>query len=346
MATEAEHQAFMDIWVELKNEVLENMLQRHGMPIDAKKWVQDFIEYNCAGGKLNRGLSLLQCSQILFGTQMTTEVCRKVCILGWCIEWLQASCLVIDDIMDQSAVRRGRPCWYRHSKVKMIAINDSFLLVSIVFQLIRNHFHGEDYYADLIDLFRDVIERTELGQLLDATCQPHNEKPDLSRFTMDRYKKIVTYKTTFYTFYMPVACAMLLRGLNDRELHQIARTYCIEIGIYFQIQDDFLDCYGDPAIIGKTGTDIQENKCTWLVVQACMRLNHEQKVRLRDNYGRSDPSSIERIKKLYNELKLPSVYEEYEQSAYQSIYQRIAETDKLPAQMFIFLLQRIYKRDK
>lgn len=50
----------MDIWVELKNEVLENMLQRHGMPIDAKKWVQDFIEYNCAGGKLNRGLSLLQ----------------------------------------------------------------------------------------------------------------------------------------------------------------------------------------------------------------------------------------------------------------------------------------------
>lgn len=40
----------------------------------------------------------------------------------------------------------------------MIAINDSFLLVSIVFQLIRNHFHGEDYYADLIDLFRDVSD--------------------------------------------------------------------------------------------------------------------------------------------------------------------------------------------
>nr|CCA26954.1 farnesyl pyrophosphate synthetase putative [Albugo laibachii Nc14] len=346
MATTSELQAFMAVWEELKQEVLENLLKTYGMPIDAKKWVQDFIEYNCTGGKLNRGLSLLQCSQILFGPEMTAGISRKVCILGWCIEWLQASCLVIDDIMDQSAVRRRRPCWYRNSKVQMIAINDSFLLVSIVFQVIRNHFHGEDYYADLIELFRDVIQKTELGQLLDATCQPHERPPDLSRFTTERYEKIVTYKTAFYTFYMPVACAMLLRGLNDSELDQIARSYCIEIGIYFQIQDDFLDCYGDPAIIGKVGTDIQENKCTWLVVQACIKSNHEQKKLLKENYGRSDSQSIEQIKNLYNELKLPSTYKEYEQKAYHSICQRIAQTDSLSSQMLLFLLQRIYKREK
>ena len=65
---------------------------------------------------------------------------------------------------------------------------------------------------------------------------------------MSRYTAIVKYKTSYYSFYLPVVLAMNMAGIKDPELFEGAKTILLEIGHYFTVTDDFLDCFGDPAV--------------------------------------------------------------------------------------------------
>merc|ERR1711903_346382 len=86
--------------------------------------------------------------------------------------------------------------------------------------------------------------------------------------TLDRWTAIVKYKTAFYSFYLPVAMAMVCAGIEDRKEYDAAREILVVMGVYFQAQDDFLDAFGGKEVIGKIGTDIQDKKCGWLFVNA------------------------------------------------------------------------------
>lgn len=64
------------------------------------------------------------------------------------------------------------------------------------------------------------------------------------------------------------------------------------MGHFFQVQDDYLDCFGDPAVTGKIGTDIEDNKCGWLIIKALETCSDDQKVVLEANYAKKDPASV------------------------------------------------------
>ncbi|GMF41818.1 unnamed protein product [Phytophthora fragariaefolia] len=163
---------------------------------------------------------------------------------------------------------------------------------------------------------------------------------------MCSYRQIVINKTAYYTFYLSAACAMFLNGVVDEPSHNLAKKICVQIGEYFQIQDDFLDCYGDEKVIGKVGTDIQDNKCSWLVVQALDRATPDQRETLKKNYGCNDPDAIAVIKKLYNDLDLASVYHRYEDETYKMLSEEIAQVTMMPSEVFTLLVSKIFKRNK
>jgi len=346
--TTSDRDKFMLIYPQLRDEMLTHM-STNEMTDEAKDWCREMMDYTVPGGKLNRGLTVIAVHRTLTeanqGRDLTDLEIAKASVLGWAIEFLQAFFLVADDVMDASQTRRGQPCWYKVPKVGNIAINDSFLLESFVFTMLKQHFGHETYYLQLVELFLQVVQQTEFGQLLDLTSQEEN-KVDLSRFSLERCQKIVKYKTAFYTFYLPVAIGMITSGVKELEAYDLAKRICCQMGEYFQFQDDYLDCYGDPEVIGKVGTDIQDNKCSWLVVQALDRVTAAQRRVLESNYGQWDDRKVKKVKDVYNVLNLKKVFEDYEEDSYQKIQKELDQVTLMPRDVFELLLKKIYKRSK
>lgn len=321
------------------------------MPQEAITWFKNNLNYNTPGGKLNRGLSVVDTYAILNNTtadMLDDETYKKVAILGWAIELLQAYFLVADDMMDQSKTRRGQPCWYLKEGVGNIAINDSFMLDGAIYEILRKHFRQDSYYVDLLDLFHEVTFQTELGQLLDLVTADE-EHVDLDKFSLEKHSFIVIFKTAYYSFYLPVALAMYMSGINDEEDLRQVKEVLIPLGEYFQIQDDFLDCFGTPEQIGKIGTDIKDNKCSWVVNQALLHATPEQRKLLDNNYGKKDDESEARCKQLFKDMGIEKIYHDYEESTVQKLRQHISQIDEsrgLKKDVLTAFLNKVYKRSK
>lgn len=212
----------------------------------------------------------------------------------------------------------------------------------------KHFFRGEKYYVDLLELFNETSFQTELGQLLDLITAPE-DKVDLDNFNITKYFFIVRYKTAFYSFYLPVALAMYQAGLATPENLKRARDVLIPMGEFFQVQDDYLDCYGNPDYIGKIGTDIKDNKCGWLINKALEIVTPEQRKLLDDNYGKKDDEAEAKVKALYLELNIAGHYKEYEAKAIKEIealVQHVDESDGLKRDVFTGFLAKVAGRDK
>ncbi|XP_078448642.1 farnesyl pyrophosphate synthase isoform X2 [Lampetra planeri] len=342
----ADTQAFDQLFGQLAADLTQADLE-HPEIGDAIKRLKEVLEYNVPGGKRNRGLSVIASfRELASASQHTEENVTRALVVGWCVELLQAFFLVADDLMDQSTTRRGQLCWYKKENVGNDAVNDSFLLEATIYRLLKKYCRGQPYYLHLVELFLQTTYQTELGQALDLmSAQPN--KIDLSIFTEQRYKSIVKYKTAFYSFYLPVAAAMYIAGIESEEAHENAKAILLEMGEFFQIQDDYLDCFGDPEVTGKIGTDIEDNKCGWLVVQALKKASPEQRIILEENYGRHDVEKIARVKDVYTALELERVYHEYEDCSYRTLTALIKQhAGSLPEEVFLAFARKIYKRQK
>ncbi|KAJ3034093.1 Farnesyl pyrophosphate synthetase [Rhizophlyctis rosea] len=335
---------FEGVFDTLASDLLQEM-EAYKLPQDGMEYVKKMLYATVPGGKNNRGMTVPSALRSILKRDLTDDEKFRAATLGWCVELLQAFFLISDDIMDASITRRGQPCWYRQEGIGMKAINDAFICEMGIYRLIKKYFRTEPYYLDLIELFHETTFQTELGQLMDLITAPEDEV-DLKKFSIKKHAYIVEYKTAYYSFYLPIALAMRMGGITSEAAYKQALDVLLPLGEYFQVQDDYLDCYGAPEVIGKIGTDIQDNKCGWLIVQALDRASAEQRKILDECYGQKDAAKEAAVKKVYIDLNVEEVYRKYEEDSYTRISTLIEKVDDslLPREMFVTFMNRIYKR--
>ncbi|XP_018376436.1 PREDICTED: farnesyl pyrophosphate synthase-like [Trachymyrmex cornetzi] len=342
--SEEESQHMMAMWPDIVRDITEE-IENSNFP-DVAKWMKKVLQYTVLGGKKTRSLALIYAYKLLAPSdQLTEENIRLARILAWCLELLQAFLLVIDDIQDRSLLRRGKPCWYLYNDIGPAAINDGLLLECSIFYLIKKHFKGKDCYVNVLEVFHNLTFKTIIGQSLDLLSTSFGKKPNLDLFTMSRYNSICQYKSSQYSFILPITAAMQLAGIKDPEMFRQAKTILSEMGHLFQVQDDYLGCYGKSDVHGKDYTDIQEGKCTWLIVVALQRATPEQRKILEECYGSSDLEKVRRVKQLFTDLDLPKIYSTYEEETYNLLKVRIQQIScGLPRSLFLSLSSNLFHR--
>jgi len=193
------------------------------------------------------------------------------------LDLLHASALIHDDLMDDSDIRRGRPATHvhysrRHGERGLTGDASRFGASAAILlgdlsqawadELLRTCGLPSDRVLDGLRCF-DIM-RTEVitGQYLDVLAQTDPGT------TLPRAMRVLRFKSARYSVMRPLELGGVLAGA-DEDLLQLYREVGEPIGEAFQLRDDVLGVFGDPAVTGKpAGDDVREGKRTVLVLLA------------------------------------------------------------------------------
>ena len=174
------------------------------------------------------------------------------------IEVFHSFTLIHDDIMDKADVRRGVPTVHRRWNDNTAILSGDVMSIES-YRLIAKA--PAEVLPKALELFSKTAVEVCEGQQYDMDFE------DLESVPMDDYLKMIGLKTAVL-----IACAAkmgaLIAGASERDCELLYR-YGYDLGLAFQIADDWLDTYADPKVFGKAiGGDIVNNKKSWLMTRA------------------------------------------------------------------------------
>lgn len=233
-----------------------------------------------AGGKKFRpALTLLSCQAVGGKPEKALKAAAA-------IELTHTFSLIHDDIMDNDDTRRGKPAVHKvWGEPLAILAGDSLFAKS--FELLSQSAEDNIAYERVVDalqvLTNSCINICE-GQALDMAFE------DTFNVTKDEYMNMI-YKKTGDLITASTTIGAIMGGASSNEI-QALRTYGKQIGLAFQIQDDYIDLTDDESIGKPVGSDLVEGKKTLMVVYALEKANKEDHDRLVELLEANDESII------------------------------------------------------
>ena len=225
----------------------------------------------------------------LMGNELFDEIVPSAWHVASAIELFHNFTLIHDDIMDKAPLRRGMPTVH-------VKYGDSTALLAgdVTLVMAYDYLNRVDttFIHPILHLFNQTAKEVCEGQQLDMDFETREI------VGLDEYLEMIGLKTSVLLA-ASLKMGAILGGAGERNqnlLYEFGR----KLGIAFQVQDDYLDVFGQPEKFGKqVGGDILSNKKTFLLIHAFEVAGPSQKEELLSFMKGNDPAKVEKVTNLY-----------------------------------------------
>jgi len=283
----------------------------------SKKWVREPknlyepIDYilKLSGKRIRPILTLMACD-------ILSNEYHEALPAALAIEVFHNFTLVHDDIMDDAPLRRGKETVHEKWDLNTGILSGDAMLI-LAYQYFENY--EPSTFQKLAKLFSQTALEVCDGQQLDIDFETRND------VTIDEYINMIRLKTSVL-----VAAALQMGAIvaqaSDSD-SDLLYEYGLNLGLAFQLQDDYLDTFGDPKTFGKqVGGDIIENKKTYLYLKALELANDEDKRKLLFFYKQKlqeNSIKIDEVKRIFELYDIPALVQnliqEYTTASFSSL---------------------------
>ena len=239
---------------------------------------------------------------MLLGYNLYKEDPERILPSAIALETYHNYTLLHDDLMDNADVRRGNPTVHKKWDTNTAILSGDSMLV-LAYQRMAEC--PVEKLKPVLDLFTETALEIGEGQQYDMEFETRNDVHE------DEYIEMIRLKTSVL-----LACALkmgaILADASEADAENLYK-FGEQIGLAFQLQDDYLDVYGDPAVFGKAiGGDIMCNKKTYMLINAFNKATEEQRAELTRWVNAENPDPKEKIAAvtdLYNKIGIRQLAE-------------------------------------
>ena len=237
--------------------------------------------------------------------------------------------LLHDDLMDQAPMRRGQPTVHRKWNANQAILSGDTMLLMAYRHIAQC---PESQLPQVVRLFTETALEIDEGQQMDIDFEQRDDVRE------EEYIEMIRLKTSVL-----LGCALkmgaILADAPEADRENLYRFGC-QLGLAFQLQDDYLDVYGDPKVFGKAiGGDILEGKKTFMLINALARANDQQRRELTQWLHTDDQpqAKIAAVTALYDQMGIDRLAQE-KMAYYFDQSRRYIDAVGLPAERKQYLL--------
>lgn len=227
----------------------------------------------------------------MMGNELFSDIHPDAFVVARAIELFHNFTLVHDDMMDEANLRRGMPTVHtKYDSNTALLVGDVMLIRA--YEFLQNV--QPSYLPKILKIFNKTAREVCEGQQLDMDFSK------MEQVNMEQYIHMITLKTSVLLA-ASLQIGAIIGGASESNCHHLYE-FGKKVGIAFQIQDDYLDAYGDAAIFGKEpGGDIKQNKKTFLLLHALSVADKEQSEALELLLKNDDAQKVDKVLAIFNE---------------------------------------------